>query len=425
MRYILNLFRRAITMAIQRKRADITSADSKQIGFDYQYLYFIVKLLHLSPGEEVGYEELDDVHTISFREQKTYFYQLKHTIMTNAGGQQSNLTLFSEDLWKTLSNWSKMITDPVEGREKRADQKDFLNKSCFKFVVNRNTQNNDFILQVEKLKKKEIDKKDFLKYVSNLYNLSKDASIKQYIKDLINLNAVVLEYFITRIEFISSPDDLFMQIRYGIRDKMILEEYLDDVFGGLLLQLKKDFFNKVTSGKHQAISYNEWISKYQSVFNQYRTTPLPLRVYSRALPDHLEKQNFVKELIEIGAVDLNDDGLAEIAELTNHYIQVKLQLEEWYEEGRITYSVLKQFHKDAKLQWKNIHRSCHRTTNKNAKLDFENALDCFDKIMYEKLSLLSTELGTSMSNGEFIKLADENKIGWKYCWKDRYYSNGD
>ncbi len=412
-------------MAIQRKRADITSADSKQIGFDYQYLYFIVKLLQLTPGEEVGYEDLDDVHTISFHEQKTYFYQLKHTIMTTADDQQPNLTLFSEDLWKTLSNWSKLITDPLEGREKRVAQKDFLSKSFFKLVVNRNTTNNDFLLQIEKLKKKELDKKEFIKYVNNLYDLSKDESVKQYIKDVLNLGAALLECFITHIEFISSPDNLFTQIRNGIRDKMILEEYVDDVFGSLLLQLKEDFFDKVTAGKHQTISYTAWITKYQSVFNQYRTTPLPLRVYSRALPNHLETQNFVKELVEIGAVDLNDDGLAEIAELTNHYLQVKMQLERWYEEGRITYLVLEQFHADAKLQWKNIHRSCHRSTNRNIKLDFENALDCFDKLMNEKLALLSTELGISMSNGEFIKLADENKIGWKYCWKDRYYSNGD
>lgn len=412
-------------MAIQRKRADITSADSKQIGFDYQYLYFIVKLLRLSPGEEVGYEELDDVHTISFREQKTYFYQLKHTIMTTTDGQQSNLTLFSEDLWKTLSNWSKLITDRAEGREKKAAQKDFLSKSFFKFVVNRNIQNNDFLLQIERLKKKEIDKTVFLKYVDNLYNLTKDNTIKQYIKDLINLNAVVLECFVVHIEFISSPDNLFTQIRDGIRDKMILEDYVDEVFGSLLLQLKEDFFDKVIDGKHQIISYAEWISKYQSVFNQYRTTPLPLRIYSRVLPDHLETQNFVKELIEIGAVDLDDDGLAEIAELTNHYLQVKIQLEKWYEEGRITYIMMKQFHEDAKVQWKNIHRSCHRATGRNTSLDFENALDCFDQMMKEKLSILSTELGISMSNGEFIKLADENKIGWKFCWKDRYYTNGN
>ena len=48
-----------------QKRIDITSADTKQIGFEYQYLYFIARLLQLSPGDEVGYEALDDVHVIS------------------------------------------------------------------------------------------------------------------------------------------------------------------------------------------------------------------------------------------------------------------------------------------------------------------------------------------------------------------------
>ena len=60
-------------MTTQRKRIDITSADSKQLGFEYQYLYFIVKLFSLSRGDEVGYETLDDVHTISFHEQKSTF----------------------------------------------------------------------------------------------------------------------------------------------------------------------------------------------------------------------------------------------------------------------------------------------------------------------------------------------------------------
>ena len=144
-------------------------------------------------------------------------------------------------------------------------------------------------------------------------------------------------------------------------------------------------------------------------------------MHSRVLPDHLENQKFVKELIEINAINMDEDGFLQIAELTDQYLRIKLQLEAWYQEGRITYSILEQFNQDAILQWKNIHRAAHRSTNKNADLDFPNALDCFDKLMIEKLTLLSTELGMSMSNGEFIKLADEEKIGWKYCWKDRYY----
>ena len=31
-------------MAATHNRAEITSADTKQLGFEYQYLYFIVKL---------------------------------------------------------------------------------------------------------------------------------------------------------------------------------------------------------------------------------------------------------------------------------------------------------------------------------------------------------------------------------------------
>lgn len=58
-------------MGGQIKRVDITSADSKQIGFDYQYLYFITKLFRLCPGDEVGYESLDDVHVVSHKEGKT------------------------------------------------------------------------------------------------------------------------------------------------------------------------------------------------------------------------------------------------------------------------------------------------------------------------------------------------------------------
>lgn len=412
-------------VATQRKRVDITSADSKQIGFDYQYLFFIVKLFQLSHDEEVGYESLDDVHTISFREQKTFFYQLKHTISTTASGQQPNLTTLSEDLWKTLSNWSKLISDQSEGREQKATQKEFIDKSQFVFVANRSLNANEVISYIEKLKGGEITGKGFLNYLKQLLNKSKDISIKQYIKDVISLGLSVLECFVKHIEFRSTSDSLFDLIREGIRDKMIPEKYVNDVFGNLYLQLKEEFFDKVTNGQHQTISYSEWITKYQGVFNQYRTTQLPIRIYSPVLPDHLESQNFVKELIEIGAINLDEYGISEIAELTDHYLQVKLQLEAWHQDGRITYLTVQQFHEDAILQWKNIHRACHRSTNQDEKLDFQNALACFDKIMTEKLTILSTELGMSMSNGEFIKLADESKIGWKHLWKDRYYKNGN
>ena len=411
-------------MTTQRKRIDITSADSKQLGFEYQYLYFIVKLFSLSRGDEVGYETLDDVHTISFHEQKTYLYQLKHTIDATPLGEQVNLTTLSEDLWKTLSNWSKLISDPLEGRIKKDAQKQFIETSCFILVTNRRVNANEMINKMTGVKQGIVNGSDFLNYIKQLQAKTKNIEIKEYMNDIIKLGVAVSQAFIKNVEIIDSPNNLFDTIRDGIRDKMVPEEYIDDIFGNLYRQLKEDFFNKVTSGQRQIITYEDWITKYREIFNQYRSTLLPLREYNPILPEHLDEQFFVKELIEIGAVDMDDFGLSEIAEYTNHYLSITMQLEDWYKEGRITHSSMLQFHKDAILQWKNIHRTCHRLTKGNSGLDCQNALNCFDKIMDEKLGFMSTALGVEKSNGEFIKLADEKKIGWKYAWKDRYFKNG-
>lgn len=405
-------------MAIKRKRTDITSADSKEIGFEYQYLYFIIKLLKLSKGEEVGYEALDDVHTISYQEEETYFYQLKHTIETN-DEKQANLGLLSSDFWKTYSNWSKLISDESEGRKLKKDQKEFIGKSYFVFVINRDMSSNDVVLNIEKLKNGVITGKVFFNYLNEVKGKSKNEVIIQYINDVLKLGTSVLENFAKKTIFISAPNNLFNLIREGIKDKMVADEYVDDVFSNLYLQLKKDFFDKVCNGKHQVIKYEEWINKYQSVFNQYRNTQLPIRTFKPVLPKQLEKQNFVEELIEIGVLDKCE--LAEIAELTEYYLSIELQLNSWYQDGRITYAVLQEFHKDAKLQWKNIHRAAHRLTIRDKRLDLDNAVSCFNNVMMEKLKVTATELGMALSNGEFIKLANENKIGWKYSWKDRYH----
>lgn len=134
----------------------------------------------------------------------------------------------------------------------------------------------------------------------------------------------------------------------------------------------------------------------------------------------MENQFFVNELCEIGVLDFEDDGLSELAELTRYYLSLELQLNEWYENGKISKLDKENFHKDVILTWKRTHQSNHRKTKRNPELDVENAISCYDQIMQEKLQLLSTEIGTSLSNGEFIKLANEQKIGWKYKWKEMY-----
>ena len=412
-------------MTNQSKRTEITSADTKHIGFEYQYIVFVLRLLQLSHGGEVGYEALDDVHVVNASNRETTYIQVKHTTSRSSSGTQSNLAKLSEDFWKTLSNWSQLISDPAENRNSEKKQIAFINSSQFALVVNRNVEKNVVIKKIQNLKEDQLTGAEFKKYIRKIKDETKDDQIKAYIDNILALTPRVLTIFFKRTAFESSPNNLFEQIRQEIRGKMIDDAYIDDVLAVLYLQLKEDFFDKVQNGTHQIITYNEWITKYRCVFNRFQTTLLTFREYSPALPEHLEQQTFVKELIEIGEIDIQDDGLSEIAELTEFYLKVELQLNDWCNEGKITSLECEKFLKEAALIWKRIHQFCHLTTKRDITLDKDNALNCFHSVMREKLSLLSTELGLQLSNGEFVMLANEEKIGWKYEWLNRGKHHGN
>lgn len=403
-------------MAITPKRVDVTSADTKQLGFEYQYLYFIVRLLQLRSGCEVGYEALDDIHVISGGTGETQYIQVKHTTERLADGTPANLTMLSEDLWKTLSNWSKLISDPAEQRDSIDSQKQFLQNSSFIFATNRNTCQNRISELIDAVKQNACTGTNAKKTLREIKKLTKNSTIQGYIDNVCRLTTTILCLFLSKIEFVSTNDDLFAEIRSSIKDKMVPEVDVDDVLGRLYTQLKEDFFKLVKNKQHQVITYNEWWQKYQSVFNSVRTTLLPFREYHPILPDHLDQQPFAKELIEIEAIDTDMNGLAELAEFTEHYLSVKMQLLDWYEEGKIDHQTMQRFHDNAFKLWKRIHKACHRSTKGDTSLDRANALECFDQTMREQLKILSTDLDIALSNGEFILLANEEKIGWKYKW---------
>ena len=123
-------------MADQKTHADKTAADDKSIGFDYQYYYFLHRVLKLGKRQSVGLEVNDDVHTELENDQQILI-QLKHTTQRKRDGSLINLTTFDPDLWKTLSNWSKVISDKGSGRNTERSQLNFVEKTEFMLVTNK------------------------------------------------------------------------------------------------------------------------------------------------------------------------------------------------------------------------------------------------------------------------------------------------
>lgn len=409
---------------MERKRTDITSADTKILGFEYQYLFFLLKCLRMTKGGEVGYEILDDVHVIDSLDQ-IYLFQLKYTTEKNAEDGTGKLTILSLDMWKTLSNWAKMISDKNDGRKYIKQQKEFIQNHSFVYVTNRVTEN-DFIDHVNDFKKKVIKEEILRQYIERILSQTTNPILINYIKDVLQLKESVLSLYFNKLSFVTTEGTIIDDIKEAIREKMVPDAYIDGILNEILGQLKVDFFSIASQRKHQVITYSQWRQKYQGIFTKYRNTALPLREFHPQLPQHLNEQHFVKELVEIGAIETNDSSLAEISRWTSEYLEILFYLKDWENSGVITQSNVSRFHQDAIIQWENTHRKVHRATNKTDKESNRvNAVRCFDEVLEKKLTLISTDIGTELSNGEYIFLAEDDEIGWKYEWREKYGASRD
>lgn len=402
-----------------RARFDLTAADTKIIGTDYQYFYFIDSILSIKKGQSIGYEVKDDVH-ISLPCGSLVLIQVKHTIQQSALAQPINLTEKDEDLWKTLSNWALVICDPHDGRSTINEQRAFVEKTRFILATNKKeSSTNKFLSQFTKLKKGRQSFNVFQNYLKKL-SLGTKGDVKSYIDELLKIDSQLLCDFMLKIEIEFNAGNIIESTKTQIRERNIGESRINDVFNGIFSELKQDFFAKVQAGKKQVITYDEWYSnkRYTGIFENHRTTTLPIRKFKPSIPQDLKQQAFVKELIEIGDIDPND--IEQIALFTSFMLEIKLNLQQWYDDGEITLEQRDRFHSSAITYWCNIHRQCHRMTRNDAPLDHTHAINCLDEIRKKELKMVNTELDIEVSNGEFYFLSNEGDIGWLGKWENRY-----
>ncbi len=400
-----------------RTRYDLTAADTKIIGTDYQYFYFIDSILSIKKGQLIGYEVKDDVH-ISLPDDRLILIQVKHTTQQNAKRKNVNLTEKDDELWKTLSNWALVICDGNDGRDKLQDRKLFVERSRFILATNKSySSSNKFLTQLTKLKNKKLSIDDFINYLNKLSSTTK-GDVKLYIDELIKMNKQLLLKFMLNVEIEFDSDNIIENIKTKIREKNIGESRINDVFNGIFSELKQDFFIKVQMGSKHIITYDEWYRKYTVIFENNRTTMLPIRRFQPVIPKDLKKQAFIKELIEISDIDADD--IEEIAMFTSFMLDMKLNLDTWHDDGEITLEQIDRFHNNSIAYWRNIHRLSHRSTKNDISFDYKHALECLDEIRKKELKMINTELEIEISNGEFYLRANEGDIGWLKKWEAKY-----
>ena len=396
-------------MTTQKTHTEKTSADDKSIGFDYQYYYFLYRLLKMGRRESVGLEVKDDVHTdLSCNRQ--ILIQLKHTTQQKADGSSKNLTTYDSDLWKTLSNWSKVVSDKIAGRDTQKSQLDFISKTDFMLVTNKSESK---ICRFSDLLENFNDAKVKLQ---TLKDGTTDDDLKGYIQDVMSLSDSVLIAFLRNIQIELGIDDIVGRCKDALIEKQLPEYRIDQVFSDLDSKIRQDNFIAIRKGEKIEISFDQFNRKYRRFFDIARSDKLIINRCHEPLPTTLEDQTFIKQLIDIG--DIQPTSFDEMAQFTKYMQMVKRNLLIWETSGELTGEEVKQLHEDAKLRWQIKFRATHRnlgTIDPNIL-----ALDVLDEMRKEKLSIDAQPMGVDFSNGEYYNLSDFPVIGWHHEWEEKH-----
>lgn len=400
-----------------RTHTEKTSAADKAIGFEYQYYHFLWRLLTLKSGETVGLEVMDDVHT-ELANNRQILVQLKHSTQTKPDGNVGNLTTLDSDLWKTISNWSKVITDSSAGRSKVDEQLKFVEKTDFLLVSNKshNTKNSLLVIVRDfQAKKKALD--DLIRELDDLSKKTKDDVIKGYIKDVLNLNKDVTETLFMNLSFDLGHDGVIQKCKTAIKEHHIDDSKIDEVFSGLDSRLRAENFSMVKQKAKIIISFDDFHQNYRIYFDRARNEKLVIKKFTGDLPDCLEDQKFIKQLIDIE--DISSDDTELMAEFTRHLLYMQNNIDEWYKNGDITQEEISALKSEAKTRWANEYRKVYRGQYAESEITAK-ALNLLDEMRKQILPIASQDLPTDMSNGQFYDLSNTPEIGWHKDWEDKY-----
>jgi len=396
------------------------TAGAQSIGFDYQFYYFMFLALDLKLGQKIGFEVKDDIH-IDKEDGNSILFQSKHTILKTANGTPQNLTTLDVDLWKTLSNWSVFITaDTTTG---------FLDKHSFVLVTNKSENNNDFISSLNQFKADQ-DIDNILTKINELKSKTQDNTLKEYFKNVTSLGKRRLKIFFTKLTVETEVDEIIQKIKNRILENIRQENLVDAIFDSLCSNLQIAKYTDIKDRNKFEISCEDFNKKFGKCFKvATELRPLPKRDFPILLPENLENQAFIKQLLDIGDIQSGSD---DIRNFTTQMLKFLNHFTYWSEEENfILLTDAEDFKNNSIRIWTNEFRSKYRQiTNQinsgKAINDLEDDIkqlgaELVDFIRRQDLSINGySPLGIEFSNGHYYALSDNLEIGWHFDWKNKY-----
>jgi hypothetical protein len=396
-------------------------------GFDYQFLYFINRLLKMADKrDDVSYEKYDDVSMSS--DEGLVYFQLKHTI---GGSNQKtvNLSLRDHDLWKTIAVWIDITNK--QDKDKRID---FLESNSFVLVTNKNPVNNPFWMELQKYQKGEMSFDELKKFYTKVYdetgeskrkevNGQKGKTTKDYIKCLIDFDYA--DQLLKSMSICFEPD-LKSEILESLElNKNIPLKNVEEAYQELLGMIRDKYYSDLKN----SYTREEFSKVFDRICQKYRERKFTFKRNTMTkLPPHLEDQVFIKQLMDVEDISLEDDPL--IVEYTMEKFDYINSIRVATKNDDVSEEEVENVRADAVRYWRQKYKHYMGRINPddNDKI-IEKASDLLNDIRDKNIYFVEKEIESYFSNGCFYYLSDkdsehEPQIGWRPGWEEKYKNNG-
>ena len=400
---------------MHRTYMEEATAPATGAAFDYQFYYFIYRLLNMKKGQSIGLEIKDDVHSDLDHDLQLLF-QVKHTIQKQADGNAIALSELDADLWKTLSNWARVICDPKDCREDEAAQLAFVKRTEFHLVSNKSfSRSNMFSSRViaysDDASPEHLEA--VLERVEALFEATRDESIKGFIRSVQSLEFSVKREFFKRIFFQLAELEIIQKIKDSLEEKFVEPLLIDDVYGRLSTLIRDDNYISIVEGTLTTISFDDFNARYRKVISACVRRGLSTLRLEPVLPLDLLNQRFIRQLIVID--DVSEEDTESIALLSTHKVRMARSLEQWVQGGEVVSDEVDALNREVSVGWYNKHRKAFRDCEDSNV--GKAAQQIVDALREERFRLGDDELDTEQSNGELYILSDHDVIGWHRDWK--------
>lgn len=386
------------------------SADSKQIGFDYQDLICLEYLIDMKQGEVVGLEVLDDVHHERIDGSK-FLVQVKHSI--SDGGTLTNSDI---DIWKTLSNWVN-ASQELAGKSLK-----------FTFYTNKKPTSDAGIIQNLTSKppklKKILNNLSEIKAKLDAAELKKKKGssinpIKQYVDHLYSSSEDDLEHILTNIDFVFDCNNIISRLRNKIEYFAVPEIRSEQVLYEILGVFKVKKFELIKDRKRLNIDYQTFRNTFQfdRIIRLAGEREIDFgRYHAFKNINIIDPKDglFSKMLADIG---IEED---EITDFAIQYAASSMFIQTLISEGEFTDSENTTFEQEMLQGWKNIFRLNYLQSFDDEVGHSTLAKSCLYKTIDQSVTVSKSSVAKGLIEGRTIELSDKNKLGWRKDWKDKY-----